>query len=203
MRSVLLYSKKPVSEIETVVLDQSSRTSAALLKILFARCFQLKPSYLEGRPPLAGMLQNADAALIIGDSALQTPGGNLYQMDLSEEWLSMTGQPFVFAFFAARPCKHLEETWQTLLQAKALGIREIPLIARQEAMRLGLDYSVCLDYLTRRIHYDLAPDKLAGLRRFYQLAGISNLIRKDVMLKFYRSNKDINLLALRWKLANV
>ncbi len=202
VHSVLLYSKKPISEIETVALDSASRTSAALVKILFAQCFQRQPKYFEATPPLANMLESTDAALIIGDKALQTPAKTYYQLDLSEQWLHLTGQAFVFALFAARNFACLEETWQTLMQSKAMGMEKIPLIARRESVNLGIDYDTCLDYLTQRICYDLSPEKLAGLKSFYRLAGDHNLIRRDVKLKFYQQKEEVAPLAQRWRLAN-
>ncbi len=202
VRSVLLYSKKPFSEIETVALDTASRTSASLVKILLAQRLKRQPKYIEATPPLAQMLKESDAALIIGDNALQTPAKNYYQMDLAEEWLNLTGQPFVFAFFAAHPFKHLEETWQTLLRAKSMGTKKIPLIAYRESLNLGLSYFTCLDYLIQRISYDLSPAKLAGLESFYRLARANNLIRKDVTLKFYQQKEKFAPLVPRWRLAN-
>ncbi len=202
VRSVYLYSKKPVSEIKTVALDSASRTSAALVKIIFAQRFQRQPEYFEATPPLHEMLETTDAALIIGDKALQTPAKAHYQLDLSEEWQRLTGQAFVFAIFAARNSVHAGKVWQALMRSKALGMERIPDIARQEAVNLGLDYDLCLDYLTRRICYDLSPDKLAGLENFYKLAGKHGLIRKDVKLKFYQRTNDIRPLAPKWNLAN-
>src|SRR5271167_3665440 len=39
VRSILLVSKKPIERVETVATDTSSRTSAALLQVLFAKFF--------------------------------------------------------------------------------------------------------------------------------------------------------------------
>ena len=57
------------------------------------------------RPPaLEPMLEEAEAALIIGDPALRLDprrlDGNVY--DLGEEWTTWTGLPMVFAVWAGR-----------------------------------------------------------------------------------------------------
>ncbi len=39
VRSILLVSKKPIEQVETVATDTSSRTSVALLQVLFAKFF--------------------------------------------------------------------------------------------------------------------------------------------------------------------
>lgn len=202
VHSVLLYSKKPVSEIKTVALDIASRTSVALVKILFAQHFKSSPKYIEATPPLDQMFEVADAALIIGDTALQTPAEECYQLDLSEEWFKLTGQAFVFAIFVARKREGLEKVWQTLLKSREIGMKNISQIARQESSVLGLDYETCFDYLTHRICYDLSPEKLTGLKSFFKFAEANNLIGKDVKLRFFQQTKNIPPLLTKLRQAN-
>jgi len=84
VRSLLLISKVPIRQARRIALDPSSRSTQALVKILAARHWQISPQFFEPSPRdqrdhngersetiLAAMLANADAALIIGDAALQ------------------------------------------------------------------------------------------------------------------------------------
>ena len=48
------------------------------------------------------MLAEHDAALLIGDPALQIDRSQYFTLDLAEEWIRRTGKPFVFAFWAVR-----------------------------------------------------------------------------------------------------
>jgi chorismate dehydratase len=103
VRSILLVSKKPIGDVRTVAADTSSRTSVALLQVLFAKFFGGARELTPHPPKLDEMLQNHDAALLIGDAALQVPldaGYHLY--DLAHLWHRATGKPFVFAFWAVR-----------------------------------------------------------------------------------------------------
>src|SRR4051812_23529188 len=68
--SVALFSRRQTSEIETIAIDTSSRTSVALLKILCARWFDIKPEFVSMEPDLVAMVRKCDAALVIGDNAL-------------------------------------------------------------------------------------------------------------------------------------
>ncbi|MFQ5723542.1 MAG: menaquinone biosynthetic enzyme MqnA/MqnD family protein [Terriglobia bacterium] len=128
IESVLLVSRGPARRAKRVALDKSSRTSAALVKILFAHLWKVEPEYEDARPDLQAMLVQADAALLIGDPALRfalhapppfspadplsraQSGGalpreaaaNLHVYDLAEEWWRLTQLPFVFAFWAVR-----------------------------------------------------------------------------------------------------
>ena len=102
VRSVVLVSKVPVRQIQSVALDTTSRTSAVLVRILLAKFYGLSPEYRPAAPRLPEMLNSSDAALVIGDPAMLIDRSGLEVYDLSEEWLKHTGLPFVFAFWAIR-----------------------------------------------------------------------------------------------------
>src|SRR5262249_20265219 len=68
--SVALYTKRPMSEVRSISLDSSSKTSVALTRVLCAKLFRIQPALAVRGPDLESMLEQSDAALIIGDSAL-------------------------------------------------------------------------------------------------------------------------------------
>src|SRR5689334_13843251 len=104
VRSILLISKVPFAEIQTFATDSSSRTSVALGRIVLARKYGVEPVLYSRRPHLGSMLEECDAALIIGDAALVLDPAQLpfHVLDLGTEWTVMTGLPMVFAVWAAR-----------------------------------------------------------------------------------------------------
>ena len=67
VRSILLVSKKPIEDIRTVATDTSSRTSVALLQVLFAKFLGGPRELTPHVPQLEAMLREHDAALLIGD----------------------------------------------------------------------------------------------------------------------------------------
>src|SRR5207245_1589052 len=101
-RSILLVGKKPIEQIRTVALDNSSLTSVALVHILFDKYWKTAPRFDSLPPDLEGMLAQHDAALLIGDPALKVDRSKYETWDLAEEWIRFTGKPFVFAFWAVR-----------------------------------------------------------------------------------------------------
>ena len=70
VRSIFLISKVPYAEIRKLAADSTSRTSVALSRVILARKFGVQPQVQSHAPHLPSMLENADAALIIGDAAL-------------------------------------------------------------------------------------------------------------------------------------
>jgi chorismate dehydratase len=175
VRSILLVSKVPVERIRTVALDTSSMTSVALTKILFAKWLGGAREYAGMAPDLATMLAKCDAALLIGDPALQVDLTRNLTIDLAEEWIARTGKSFVFAFWAirkqalaGRDVTAIAEVFQKS-RDHGLSPENLEAIAQEWAPRLGLTVETVRIYLTHNIHYYLDPPCLEGLELFYRL----------------------------------
>ncbi len=68
--SVALYTTRPISDVRSIAMDTSSRTSIALVGVLCARLFKIRPAIEPRGPDVTAMLAHCDAALLIGDNAL-------------------------------------------------------------------------------------------------------------------------------------
>src|ERR1043165_8244539 len=102
-RSVVLVTrKKNLKKVQRVALDESSRTSAALVKILFREFLGFEPQWETSAPDVKSMLARADAALIIGDPAMTISREQFRVFDLATLWHEFTGLGFVFAMWMAR-----------------------------------------------------------------------------------------------------
>jgi chorismate dehydratase len=170
--SVAIFSKVPTEAIRSIALDTSSRASQALLRVLCARWFEIDPQFVNAPPDLPEMLSRCDAALVIGDNALFADHGSLgvEKIDLGEEWVGMTGLPFVYAFWAGRPGAVGPEDIAALHDARARGLAATDTIARQ-AYPGDLEKAARADrYLREDVKYALGERELEGLIRFYDLA---------------------------------
>lgn len=177
-RSVLLFSRVAAPEIRSVTLDCSSRTSAALLRILLSRISRHRVEYRESEPGLPRMLEKADAALLIGDAALKADPGGLKVYDLAAEWHARTGLPFVFAFWAARPGVDQPDMVASFLASKRAGLAQRSTIAEEAAPRLGLSAQALSRYLYENLSYDLGAEEIRSLWLFYRLAREAGLVEK-------------------------
>jgi len=99
--SVLLFSKRELSSIRDIALPTDSSTSRKLIMYILGH-HGLDPKPSEMGPDLDNMLMECDAALLIGDRALDEASRNpeLVKLDLGAEWKEITGFPMVFAVFA-------------------------------------------------------------------------------------------------------
>lgn len=170
VRSVLLISKVPNFQIETIAVDRGSRSSVLLLKILMAEYYGTVPLLFPTEPDLEAMLSKADAALIIGDVALLAQLRPHWQvMDLGQEWKNLTGLPFVFAAWVVGNQRRETEIASWLAKAKIEGLLNLETIIAEESTKRKLDKELVHHYLTNCIHYDLTDLHLESIRTFNEL----------------------------------
>ena len=183
--TVRLFCRRPLSRIERIALDTSSRTSVALLSILLRERFALTPQLIEAPPDLGAMLECADAALLIGDQVFPHLDRDVESLDLGREWTAMTDLPFVFAFWAGRQQALTPAQVQQLQRAKDQGVCQVPSIAAAYSRECGGSPEFYERYLTHHIRFDLDEAAQAGLQLFYQLAHRHGLIDAVPPLRFY------------------
>jgi chorismate dehydratase len=180
--SVKLLFRTPPERVRTLAIDEGSRTSAALAKILLAERHGVRP---EVEPLPIGATSGetkADAVLIIGDRALaDVAGGGSFQLvwDLGDEWCRWTGLPFVFAVWAARAGRESAGLAARLEAARDRGRANLAAIAAAEAAPHGLTVTQCLSYLRDNLHYHLGSREREALRLFHDHAARLGLIPRD------------------------
>lgn len=185
VRSVLLVSRVPIPRIQRVALDENSRTSAALVRIVLEDGHGMKPSYLTARADLDGMLEQAEAALLIGDPALQVDRERYLTLDLAAEWRRLTGHPFVFAVWAVAPGVDRPELASVFQSSLDAGLAALETLVRDSAAELGLGEPEVRDYLTQALSYVLGPEEIAGLEEFYRRAAAKGLLPAVRPLEFW------------------
>jgi chorismate dehydratase len=191
VESVALYTSTDPHAIRSIALDTSSRASVALVQVLCAREFRIRPRLEPSGPDLASMLARCDAALIIGDNALfldpqgAVPGGRgVQKIDLGDVWTRMTGLPFVYAFWAGRDDALGADDVVMLQRARDEGARHVDAIARAyfddpERQAVGARY------LRDNIKYGFGPDEQAGLELFYRYAVEEGIVPASRPLRYY------------------
>jgi chorismate dehydratase len=185
--SVALFSRTATDKIRSIALDTSSRTSVALLRVLCAQWFGIEPRLVSMAPDFARMLGECDAALVIGDNALFVDHAalGLEKIDLGEEWIGMTGLPFVYAFWAGRPGIVGPDDTAALQRARDEGVTATATIGR-ESFPADAGKAVRADeYLRENVKYALDAAEVAGLQRFYELAADVGVLAQAEIVQFY------------------
>lgn len=186
VRSVLFLTRKPLDRIRRVAVDPRSRTSVALLQILFWEFLGRQGvEIVPEEPNVELMLRDYDGALVIGNSALRIPMlEGVMTHDLAAEWNRFTGLPFVFACWTVRSGLDLHEEVEVFGKSLQEGLANIPLIAEWYSSRLGLPAEEIRRYLTRNLSYSLDETAEAGAREFFRLAHRWKLIPEPQPLRF-------------------
>ena len=175
VRSILLLSRLPWKEVRTVAADLGSRTSVELARVILRERYGIEPRILLHEPVLDKMLSIADAALIIGDTALRiTPEKLPFEwLDLGAEWLALTGLPMVFAVWAGKPGIPVESLRAITNGSYEFGKARIDQIVDQEYKKREISKQLADRYLREHIRFDLGKNEQQGLQAFFELANLS------------------------------
>lgn len=212
VRSILVVAKKPIELAKKIALDSSSRSSAALVRLLAKDLWKIQPEFVEAAPDPSEMLKQADAALVIGDPALRVslkwealnskapsdgaccqgdiedmpvPGyETLFIYDVAYQWRRMTQRPCVLAIWAGRREAITSQVVADFQASKQYGMERIPEIAEAAAIKLDLPPRALERYLTDNINFDLDEENLAGLRLYFERAAAAGLIPHHRPLEF-------------------
>src|SRR2546430_2568185 len=177
VRSVVLVTRRNnLKKVERVALDESSRTSVALVKIIFREFLEFEPEWISAAPDLKSMLTTADAALIIGDPAMKIPRDQFRVYDLATLWHEFTGFGFVFAMWMVRNGSTEEIRAIDFAAARDEGLAHVDEIAAENETAVGLSREEIRTYLTENIAFRVDEEMQKGLTLYFELAGKHQLI---------------------------
>lgn len=188
VRSVVLAIKpNNLKKVKSVALDESSRTSVALTKIIFREFLGFEPEWRISPPDLDSMLKENDAALVIGDPAMKISRGKLHVFDLATMWSNYTGFGFVFAMWMVRASniEHVREV--DFAAARDEGLAHLDDTATEHAAQIELSPDEIKDYLTRNIAFQMDAEMKQGLELYFELAHKHKLIDRAKPLEFIDS----------------
>lgn len=187
VRSVVLVTKlNNLKKIRQVALDDSSRTSVALVKIIFREFLGFEPEWITVPPDLKSMLRRADAALIIGDPAMKISRDQFRVFDLAALWHEFTGLGFVFAMWMWRNENAEEVRTIDFAAARDEGLAQLDDIAESYANQIGLAQIEIKRYLTDNVVFSVDNEMAKGLMLYFELAHKYLLIGDPKPIKFIK-----------------
>ena len=204
VRSLLVIAKRPIGGVRKIALDCSSRTTQAMVRILCAEHWKIAPEFRELPPNLQEMLQEADAALLIGDPALRLsvalkaggwlgPEGEtvsqgrlagianaerLHVYDVVQEWRRMRNLSAVLAVWGMRREAADAEVIADFTASRDYGMARIAEISEEASRELNLPAPTLASYLTWNIDFSLNGENRRGLEHFYARCAALGLIAK-------------------------
>jgi chorismate dehydratase len=176
---------RALGAVRTIAADTASRSSLAYADILFRKFLGTHPAFLPAPADPIAMLQQADAAILIGDPALlalesrehiEAAVGPCVWLDLAHEWRIRTNLPWVAAVWAVRPealsPSNLTpaELTEDLETSRNHGLLNIEKLVEQWTPRIAIPPSTIRHYLSHNIHYVLNTDCIRAIELFRQYA---------------------------------
>ena len=143
-----------------------------LLTKIHHKYFNIDPVFVPHKPDLPAMISDNDAALVIGDPALEAKHDilGLEKIDLGLEWTNLTKLPFVYAAWTGKRGVISKKDVELLQLAKTQGIAEIDAIATEYADGNSAMKDRAATYLRENVRYELGPDEISGLQLFLDYA---------------------------------
>jgi predicted solute-binding protein len=129
------------------------------------------------------MLQKHEAALIIGDAALEAArhlDTSTRVLDLGTAWKKLTGLPFVFAAWIARRGLEgaaREELGCILSAARDEGMKNLEAVVAQNPISTTLSKPQIATYLREAIEPHLSPEHRAAIEEFRRRAEKHELLK--------------------------
>lgn len=172
VRSILLVSRKPFQDIQTLAADLSSRTSVQLARVILRERYGAEPAISRAVPDLEHMLADADAALIIGDPALRLDPQTLPFdcLDLGAEWWQLTKLPMVFAAWAGKPGVASRRIASLTRSSYEFGRVHLDEIIDAEHVRRQVSRELAAEYLSRYIRFEIGAEEQKGMQAFFEFA---------------------------------
>ncbi|MDT7542133.1 MAG: chorismate dehydratase [Acidobacteriota bacterium] len=191
VRSVVLVTRlKDLRDVRRVALDESSRTSAALVRIILREFYGRDVETATRSPDVRAMLDSADAALVIGDPAMTFAREGLIVHDLASLWREHTGLGFVFAMWMAHESAHEAIRTADFAGARDEGLAHLGEIVADYAQQLSLPREELHDYLTGNVCFDLDDEMRAGLELYFALAYKHGLVEAVRPLRLFDAPRD-------------
>ncbi len=185
VRSVVLVTRNDdLKSVRSVALDESSRTSATLVRVLFREFIGREPTWQNAVPNLPQMLSNNDGALIIGDPGMTFSRAGFHVWDLASLWSQYTGLGFVFAMWMLRDDATTAARKLDFGRARDEGLRGLDEIVDYYEKQLSLSREDIVEYLTENISFELDESMSEGMQTYFELAHKHGLIEDVKPLRF-------------------
>ncbi|MBN1902300.1 hypothetical protein JW926_13325 [Candidatus Sumerlaeota bacterium] len=186
-----VFSKVAPADIKTILVDQSSINSIALIRALFRIRWSMQPLEVLSSHPLSPdypfFESDYDAFHILGDQALKVTAQFPRIIDLGENWEQWTHTPLVHAVWAVRKGLLGPPLNRLLLQAKIQGLGATEEIVQEGRKQLDLSPDICRDIL-KKTSYDLTKTHILGMERFHFYMEAVKICPSSLNLNFYHGD---------------
>ena len=196
--SIVLHFKEGLHTVKTLVVSLSSTSEVVLASILLSERFDLRPKFIPLVGSLEQMLKSADAALLVGNAALEQSDSHRNKLDLVEEWLDMTDLPYVHGFWCVRESTMSAGHVAALCHACERGLASLEAIAQAQSPNHSRIFPPdrLLQYL-ESFSFTLTDEEQESVMEFLKYAYYHGVVPDIADLNFYPDETEDDALHAR------
>jgi predicted solute-binding protein len=135
--TVILCLKQELRSISSIAVGNVSTSDVVLATIILSERYEQKCSIVPVAGDIHKMLEKSDAALLSGDTVLNT-AWNGPVLDLVDEWTDMTDLPYIHLVCAGPKSMFNKRLSSLLNSSREIGTKALHSIAEKNSKRLNL-----------------------------------------------------------------
>ena len=180
-----LFMKEGIKTLKKIAVDRHAHNETTLLRIIMQEKYEIEPQFNLMEPDINDMLQENDAALLVGENALKHLNDYPTHIDICDDWYDLSGLPFVISFWTGHELALNVGDIARINQAKAHGEFHLDEIITQYSAKHNLQEIINAGFYKDTFSLDLKDDEKAALQEFYQYAFYLGIIDNIPELHFY------------------
>ena len=183
--SIVLHFREGLHTVNTIAVHPTSTSEIVLASILLSERFDVRPKIVPAAGSFDQMLRSADAVLLVGNDALAQAQGHQSKLDLVEEWIDMTGLPYVHGFWCVRETELTKEDVAIIQLACQSGIASLENIVEAEtAKEPGCSPEILRQYL-EAFSFTFTDEEQESVTEFLRYAYYHGVLPDLPDLHFY------------------
>ncbi|MBI4547029.1 MAG: hypothetical protein HY707_03555 [Ignavibacteriae bacterium] len=184
--TVLLVFRENLRRIKTVVIDPRFSSEIVLTRIILAEKYDTIPQFVASMVSLDQALTQADAVLVVGDSAFVAKEMT-NKLDLVVEWTDLTEMLFIHGFWVSREDALTRSEMNTLIESAQQGMQNVH----------NIQNDLHRQYL-KHFRYELDEQALTALGEYFRMAYYHGILKDipDVKLHPIENTQSLTPLSL-------
>jgi predicted solute-binding protein len=177
--TVKLYLPKDIREIDEIMIDDASKTSVVLLKILLHYKYKnpdarfVKYSFTD-----IESINNKTGYMLIGDKNFKLKQKFPFEYDLAYEWVDWIKLPFIFATWMLRDKSGAQRTAGIIKKAYRLAKANFDQMCLDASVQWNMPVETVKYYFTENLTYEVGLEGIKSIRLFFEMASSLELLPK-------------------------
>ncbi len=173
-KTIELLFNENLRRIETLAVDVASTSEIVLAHLIMKEKYGIAPRIVPVSGPGEGSLRKADATLLVGDAALAMERKS-NRIDLVDEWMDLTGLPYVHGFWVTREGGLTAAQTTYLIESAEAGKKNIENIIPPAD----------LEYFGQ-FEYDLSDEALDSVGELFRMAYYHGILKDIPNVTFHK-----------------